>query len=219
MFYRTAIEFDDGSGRVCKFNKALYGSKQAPRIRYETLKEFLLTEGFKHFESDHGIFVKDGIFMAVYVDNLLLIGQDMSEISKWKQRLSERFDMTDLGPCSYYLGMSIRRDRRKRAIYGSQEAYIDKVLESFDMTQCHSMKIPMDVHERLRALPEGHMTTKPTASLVRLSHRIIDVRHALYTTRYCPCCFCMQQVFSQSRCPTCHRREECYALPERDKAL
>jgi hypothetical protein len=160
VYMEQPLEFDDGSGRVCKLNKALYGLKQAPRIWYETLKEFLLTEGFKHLESDHGIFVKDGIIMAVYVDDLLLIGQDMSEISKLKQRLSERFDMTDLGPCSYYLGMSIRRDRRKRAIYVSQEAYIDKVLESFDMTQCHSMKIPMDAHERLRAPPEGYMATK-----------------------------------------------------------
>jgi hypothetical protein len=68
--------------------------------------------------------------------------------------------MTDMGPCSYYLGMSIRRDRRKGALYVSQEAYIDKVLENFDMTQYHPTKIPVDSHERLRAPPEGHMATR-----------------------------------------------------------
>jgi hypothetical protein len=219
VYMEQPSEFDDGTGLVCKLNKALYGLKQAPRIWYETLKGFLLAEGFKHLESDHGIFVKDGIIMAVYMDDLLLIGQDMSEISKLKQRLSVRFDMTDLGPCSYYLGMSIRRNRRNRAIYVSQEAYIDKVLKNFDMTQCHPIKIPMDSHERLTSTARGPYCYEGRAPLVRLSHRVIDVRHALHATRYCLCCLCMQQVLSKSRCSTCHCRQEYYALPERDEAF
>ena len=58
---------------------------------------------------------------AVYVDDLLIAGPSKEEIQKLKKALSKRFDMTDLGPCSYYLGMTITRDRKNRTIRLSQK--------------------------------------------------------------------------------------------------
>lgn len=52
--------------------------------------------------------------------------------------------MTDLGPCSYYLGMSIRRDRQNRILYLSQETYIHKVLHQFQMNDCTPVSTPID---------------------------------------------------------------------------
>ncbi|RKK66392.1 Retrovirus-related Pol polyprotein from transposon TNT 1-94 [Fusarium oxysporum] len=135
--------FDDGSGRVCKLLRALYGLKQAPRVWYETLSTFLATLGFKPLLSDMGVFVKGHTFIAVYVDDLLIAGPSKDEIVAVKQALCNKFKMTDLGPCKYYLGMSVRRDRTTRSIFLSQTTYLEKVLRDFGMDQCAPNATPV----------------------------------------------------------------------------
>jgi hypothetical protein len=134
----------DGTTKVCKLRKALYGLKQAPRIWYQTLTNFLRTLGFEPINADLGIFVRSGVYIAVYVDDLLIIGPSIAEIKSIKRSLRNRFQMTDLGPCSYYLGMSIRRDRQNRILYLSQEAYIHKVLHQFQMDDCTPVSTPIE---------------------------------------------------------------------------
>jgi hypothetical protein len=142
----------DGTPRVCKLRKALYGLKQAPRIWYQTLTNFLRNLGFEPINADLGIFVRSNVYIAVYVDDLLIIGPSIAEIKKIKRSLRNRFHMTDLGPCSYYLGMSIRRDRQNRILYLSQEAYIRKVIHQFGMDDCTPVSTPMDTSP----LPENN---------------------------------------------------------------
>jgi hypothetical protein len=134
----------DGTTKVCKLRKALYGLKQAPRIWYQTLTNFLRNLGFEPINADFGIFVRSGVYIAVYVDDLLIIGPSIAEIKKIKRSLRNRFQMTDLGPCSYYLGMSIQRDRQNRILYLSQEAYIHKLLHQFQMNDCTTVTTPID---------------------------------------------------------------------------
>jgi hypothetical protein len=98
--------FDDGTTKVCKLNKALYGLKQSPRVWYQTLSIFLKSKGYNPIDADHSVFTKDGkTFVAVYVDDLLLCGPDMEIINMLKRDLSSVFQMVDLGPAHYYLGM------------------------------------------------------------------------------------------------------------------
>ena len=66
--------------------------------------------------------------MAIYVDDLLIVGLSIEEISSLKVSLSKEFHMTDLGAYGYYLGMTVRRDRPNRRIYLRQRAYIEKIL-------------------------------------------------------------------------------------------
>jgi len=134
----------DGTSRVCKLRKALYGLKQAPRIWYQTLTNFLRNLGFEPINADLSIFVRSGMYIAVYVDDLLIIGPSIAEIKRIKRGLRNRFHMTDLGPCSYYLGMTIRRDRQNRILYLSQEAYVRKVLQHFEMLDCAPISTPID---------------------------------------------------------------------------
>jgi len=58
--------------------------------------------------------------------------------------------MTDLGPCSYYLGMEIIRNGDNRTVRITQTAYMRKVLDRFDMSLCTTVKTPMldnDLHK------------------------------------------------------------------------
>jgi hypothetical protein len=76
IFVEQPHGLNDNTGRVCKLNKALYGLKQSPHIWYKTLAQFLQDSGFSFLDSDHSVFAKGSTYIAVYVDDLLIIGPD-----------------------------------------------------------------------------------------------------------------------------------------------
>src|SRR2546430_1168860 len=99
---------DENWAKVCQLNKVLYGLKQSPRVWYQTLYEFLSKHSFHKMNADYSVFLGQGsIIVTVYVDNLLLFGPEIAPIEALKHELSKAFDMKDLGPCAYYLGMYI----------------------------------------------------------------------------------------------------------------
>ena len=144
IFVEQPYGMTDGTTKVCKLRKALYGLKQAPRIWYQTLTNFLRGLGFEPINADLGIFVRSSMYIAVYVDDLLIVGPSIAEIKRIKRQLRNRFQMSDLGPCTYYLGMLIQRDRQNRILRLSQEAYIDKVISQFGMENCKPVSTPME---------------------------------------------------------------------------
>lgn len=153
----------DGTPKVCKLRKALYGLKQAPRIWYQTLTNFLRNLGFEPINADLGIFVRSNMYIAVYVDDLLIVGPSIAEIKRIKRALRNRFHMTDLGPCSYYLGMSIRRDRQNRILYLNQEAYIDKVIQQFGTIDCTPVSTPIETSPPTENNPEYSCLPRPAS--------------------------------------------------------
>jgi hypothetical protein len=105
------------SDKVCKLRKALYGLKQSPRVWYFTLTTYLKSLGFQPLTSDNYIFLdSNGNYIAIFVDDLLIIGPSLADINDIKTKLNERFHMTDLGPCKYYLGMEVTRDQPNRML-------------------------------------------------------------------------------------------------------
>lgn len=136
-------------------NKALYGLKQAPRIWFFTLALFLKDLGFLPLSADLSVFCHKNIYIAVYVDDMLIVGPSLAEIQDIKGKLHRRFQMSDLGPCHYYLGMSVRRDRQQRILSLSQHGYIEKVLRDFGMDNAKPAVTPMET-SKMEALPEGY---------------------------------------------------------------
>ena len=72
-------------------------------------------------------------FLILYVDDILLIGNNVELLESIKGYLNKSFSMKDLGEAAYILGIKIYRDRSKRLIGLSQSTYLDKVLERFKM--------------------------------------------------------------------------------------
>ena len=62
------------------------------------------------------------------MDDILIISPEMSNINFLKGELYKKFEMTDLGPVLYYLGINITRDRAKRTISLNQAKYINEKL-------------------------------------------------------------------------------------------
>lgn len=97
IYVEQPHELSDGTDRVCRLNKALYGLKQSPRIWYNTLTAFLTQLGFSPLAADLGVFSKGHVYVAIYVDDILIAGPDLDEINQLKASLVKRFEMTDLG--------------------------------------------------------------------------------------------------------------------------
>ena len=83
----TLFEVAGGEQKVCLLRKALYGLKQSPRVWYQTLLDFLQKIGFKHTESDHGVFVSEDMFIAIYVDDLFIMGKDTLKLQQLQAEL------------------------------------------------------------------------------------------------------------------------------------
>ena len=123
IYVTQPIGFETGH-KVCKLKKALYGLKQSPRVWYNTLAAFLKELGFEPIAADYSVFGNGTTIIAIYVDDILLAGPDKQEIQRIKDKLYERFEMTDLGECRYYLGMTVTRDRANRILRLGQVGYI-----------------------------------------------------------------------------------------------
>ena len=110
--------------------KYLYGLKQAPRAWYEKLIEHLLKLNYKHFKLDDAtLFVKkvgrSVVYLVVYVDDFLIIGNNDDYIVSIKREFKKAFDMTDLGLLHYYLGIEV--DQKPKHIFISKK----NMLESY----------------------------------------------------------------------------------------
>ena len=104
--------------------------------------------------ADHCVFVKrnghgDFIMLQLYVDDMLIVGHNPKKILALKKALSKSFSMKDLGSAEQILGMKITRDRSKRLLWLSQERYIKKLLERFNMHKAKSISMPLVCHFKL----------------------------------------------------------------------
>ena len=91
---------------VCKLKKSLYGLKQASGQWYSKLTEALSSRSYSHSHFDHSLFYrKEGslaVFVAVYVDDVILTGTDTTEIAQLKIYLDNTFKIKDLGRLHYF---------------------------------------------------------------------------------------------------------------------
>jgi hypothetical protein len=157
----------EGSGYppnvILKLDKSLYGLKQAPRVFNTTLNDHIQQMGFKRLDTDPCVYIKETangpIYLAVYVDDLLIIGKDVDEIDVIKADLSKKFEMDDRGDASFILGMSIERDRAARTLELTQAQYASEVVARFKMnnSKC-KQRIP--IHPKVKLSSEDCPTTE-----------------------------------------------------------
>ncbi|CAM8984117.1 unnamed protein product [Rhodiola kirilowii] len=137
----------NGEHLVCKLNKSIYGLKQASRQWYMKFHNVITSFSFEENVMDQCIYLKvSGSklgFLVLYVDDILLATNDKGFLYEVKPFLSKNFDMKDMGEASYIIGIKIHRDRSRGILGLSQEAYINKVLESFGMKNCSPSVAPI----------------------------------------------------------------------------
>ena len=167
----------EGEHLVCKLKKSIYGLKQASRQWYLKFHEVITSFGFEENIMDQCIYQKVSgskiCFLVLYVDDILLATNDKGLLYEVKQFLSKNFDMKDMGEASYVIGIKIHRERSRGILGLSQETYINKVLERFNMKNCSPSVAPILKGDRfdLNQCPKNdfereHMKNIPYTSAV-----------------------------------------------------
>src|SRR5512146_3352080 len=127
------------SDKVCKLQRSIYGLVQASRSWNIRFVEMIKAFGFMQTYGEVCIYKKVSgssvAFLILYVDDILLMGNDIEFLDSIKGYLNKSFSMKDLGEAAYVLGIKIYRDRSRRLIGLSQSTYLDKILKKFNMDQ------------------------------------------------------------------------------------
>ena len=111
--------------KVCKLQKSIYGLKQISRSWNILFDKTIRIYGFVRNEESYIYKWTNSsviIFLVLYMDDILLIKNDIPTLQGIKVWLSSQFSMKNLGEASYILGMKIYRDRLKRLLRLSQSS-------------------------------------------------------------------------------------------------
>ncbi|XP_061336488.1 uncharacterized mitochondrial protein AtMg00810-like [Gastrolobium bilobum] len=137
--------------QVCKLEKSLYGLKQASRQLNARLSIELISLGYIQSFIDHSLFTKQNhdSFTAflVYVDDIVLDGNDMIEIQDVKGHLDNLFRIKDLGPLRFFLGFEVAHSQR--GILLNQRKYTLELLSDGGLTGAKHVSTPMEPTLRL----------------------------------------------------------------------
>ena len=137
----------EDAGKVCKLKRSIYGLKQTSRSWNLRFDEVVKSFGFIQNGEEACVYKKVSgsaiYFLILYVDDILLIGNDKFFLNTIKESLKSSFSMKDLGETAYKLGIKIYRDRSRRLIGLSQSTYIDKVLKRFRLENSKKGLLPI----------------------------------------------------------------------------
>jgi hypothetical protein len=147
VFMAQLIGFLDSAqpSHVCQLHKSLYRLKQAPRAWFERFTSHLLTMGFSASVAGASLFVlhhgSTTVYLLLYVDDIIITGNNSTTISNIITQLSTAFELKDLGPLRYFLGLQI--EYKKVGLFVHQHKYITDLLNKFHMTECKAATTPI----------------------------------------------------------------------------
>lgn len=132
--------------KVCRLKKSLYGLKQSPRAWFGRFTKSMKAFGYSQSNADHTLFLKkqQGKITAliVYVDDMVVTGNDVEERKALQSYLSKEFEMKDLGPLKFFLGIEVSRSTK--GIFLSQRKYTLDLLEETGMSACQPTDTPIE---------------------------------------------------------------------------
>ncbi|TPX53003.1 DNA-directed DNA polymerase [Synchytrium endobioticum] len=139
--------FEDGSSKVCKLLKSVYGLRQSPRAWYLTLKDWFEKRGYKFTPHEPCLYAKitpnDMIFVEIHVDDFKITSNKEDAITNLEYELEKTFKIKKCGNLKRYLGIDFERDWNTNTIYISQSVYINAMLVKFGFDKANPVSLPM----------------------------------------------------------------------------
>lgn len=136
---------------ICKLNKSLYDLKQDSRQWFSKLSDALSLCGYSSSKNDYSLFTKRVnrplTVLAVYVDNILLAGDDISEMDDLKLFLDTQFKIKDLGLVHYFLGLEM--SIHPKGYLMTQQKFTSDLLAEFYYDQFFPVSAPLDASQKL----------------------------------------------------------------------
>ena len=157
--------FHDGSRRVWKLKKALYGLKPATCEWHKALVQLLSELGFDRCHSDPALFVsKVGrCFIFLWVDDLLMFNEQ-SLLQPLVEKILTAFDGRDLKELNHVLGMEVKWDRETSTLSISHKQMISSLLERNNMSGCRCSPTLLVPREKIMSLSEDPSHEKASVS-------------------------------------------------------
>ncbi|KAF7372227.1 Copia protein [Mycena venus] len=154
---------------VWKLKRGMYGLKQGSRSWNRRLHAAMTKLGFKRISVEYSLYSRrrngESSLIAVHVDDLCVAASSKPEMRRFKDELKGEFEITDLGPVKWILGIRVTRDRAKKTISLDQQTYIEKMAARFGLENAHPIRTPM-VHSE----PLSHsMSPSTPAAQERMS--------------------------------------------------
>ena len=144
--------FENFGSNVCKLQKSLHGLKQSLRAWFEKFTTAVNRQSYRQSQVDHTMFTRVSAkgkitVLIVYVDDIILTGDDLVEMDRLKQSLATNFEIKDLSALKYFLGMEVTGS--KKGIVDSQRKYILNLLKEIGMSGCKPVDTPVEHNLRL----------------------------------------------------------------------
>ena len=147
---------------VMRLKKALCGLKQAPRAWYTKLDKCLRSLDFMRISQEHAVYFKRSgtsrLIIGVYVDNLIITGTENHQIEDFKAQMKNKFEMSNLGLLTSYLGIEVTQESGKIPL--SQRSYVLRILEQSGMSEYNTTHTPLE--SRFKFGKESHPSVNPT---------------------------------------------------------
>uniref|UniRef100_A0A2N9EL95 Reverse transcriptase Ty1/copia-type domain-containing protein n=1 Tax=Fagus sylvatica TaxID=28930 RepID=A0A2N9EL95_FAGSY len=148
------------SPKVCRLRRALYGLKQAPRAWFAKFSSTI---------SQH--------------DDMIITGDDVQGIQDLKRFLGQHFEMKDLGPLSYFLGLEVSSS--SDGYYLTQAKYTSDLISRAGITDSKIVDTPIEYNNRLNIhdgepLPDATLYRQLVGSLVYLTVTRPDISYAVH---------------------------------------
>ncbi|XP_057503724.1 uncharacterized mitochondrial protein AtMg00810-like [Actinidia eriantha] len=173
--------------QVCRLRRALYGLKQAPRAWFAKFSSTISQLGFSSSNYDSALFLKKfthgTVLLLLYVDDMIITGDDLHGIEDLKTFLRQQFEMKDLGNLSYFLGIEV--SSTSDGHYLSQTKYASDLLSRAGLTDNKTVDTPLENNVRFHTT-DGEPLSDPTlyrqlvGSLIYLTVTRPDISHAVH---------------------------------------
>jgi Reverse transcriptase (RNA-dependent DNA polymerase) len=149
-------EREKDSNLACRLKKPIYGLKQSLRAWYEKLSLFLKSCGFTISSADNSLFTKHSndniIIVLVYVDDIIVIENNQTDINLIKGQLKKNFDIKDLGILKYFLGIEVAHSIK--GLFISQRKYALDLLKETSKIRSKPASTPMEYKCKLNTEDE-----------------------------------------------------------------
>jgi hypothetical protein len=173
--------------KVCKLHQALYGLKQVPRAWFAKFNSVVAQQGFVSSSYDSTLFLRTTdagtILILLYVNDMIITGDDISGIHALQSFLSQNFEMKDLGTLSYFLSLEVTSSTD--GYYLSQAKYAFDLLSRAGLTDSKTMSSLLETNVKLLAtdgepLSDATLYRQLVGSLIYLTITRPDIAYVVH---------------------------------------
>ncbi|KAL0536469.1 hypothetical protein IC582_025418 [Cucumis melo] len=175
------------SHKVCLLRRALYGLKQAPRAWFATFSSTITQLCFAFSPHDTTLFTGQTphgiLLLLLYVDDMIIIGDNPQAISDLQHYLGQHFEMKDFGSLKYFLGLEV--SRRLDGYLFSQAKYAYDLLVHSGIADSNTTLTTLDSNVHLTPfagvpLEDVSSYRQLVGSLIYLRVTRLDIAYAVH---------------------------------------